>query len=563
MNAPARLALLAAALCPHMLFAQPKPQPAKFPDPAPITSPTPREGPSDVWWNDAVFYEIFVRSFKDSASGPNANDGIGDFDGITEKLDYLNNGKNDGSSLGVTGLWLMPIFPSPSYHGYDVTDYRATNPDYGSIDSFKRLVSECHKRGIRVILDLTLNHCSSKHPWFVEASKPGSPTRDWFVWAKEPPAKQGGAYGGSPWHKLGDEYYYGLFSAGMPDFNCTNPAVTQALHDLSAFWLKDVGVDGFRLDAIRHLIEVDGKQENTPETHAWIKDYRKFIKAANPQCMTVGEVWDSSANASKYVGDELDMVFEFQMAGATLEAINKGRARPLQKAYAEVAGAYPLNQYGTFLTNHDQNRVMTELAGDRRKLRLAASLLLTGPGVPFIYYGEEIGMEGAKPDENLRRPMQWTDDEYAGFSAHAPWEAVDENHSTHNVRSEEQCQSSLLKTYQKLIRLRMQHPALRRGSMSLVKGSDPGLYSFLRTHTSGSGELEAMLVVVNLTGKTVRNPALSLPASPLRGRFVSKEILFGDPTNPLAADDQGGFSGYQPADAIQPFDVLVLNLEHQ
>lgn len=558
MTSLAHLAGSLGAIClsPTMLIAQPtraQEQPA-------VVAPVPRAGPDNAWWNDAVFYEIFVRSFKDSSSGPNANDGIGDFDGITEKLDYLNNGKNDGSSLGVTGLWLMPIFPSPSYHGYDVTDYQGVHPDYGSMESFKRLLAECHKRNIRVILDLTLNHCSSEHEWFKQASKPDGQTRDWFVWADAAPAKQGGAYGGSPWHKLGGKYYYGIFSKGMPDFNCSNPDVTDALHELSRFWLQDVGVDGFRLDAIRHLIEVDGKQENTPETHEWIKGYRKFIKGAKPEAMTVGEVWDSSANAAKYVGDELDMVFEFALAQATLDSINAGNADTLRKAYAEVAGAYPLNQYGSFLTNHDQTRVMNVLKHDPAKARVAATLLLTGPGVPFIYYGEEIGMTGDKPDELLRTPMQWSDGANAGFSGVKPWQRENKDAGALNVANQLADPGSLLRHYQSLVALRAQHPALSRGSLYPVAVNHPGLYAFLRTQPGAEGALDAVLVVANLSNQEVSEGSLTLGASPLRGEFNLHALLGRAGEEKLVANPQGGFGGVKLVGALGPYSASVIHL---
>jgi glycosidase len=519
----------------------------------------PTSAPSDAWWNDAVFYEAFVRSFKDSASGPFANDGIGDFDGMTEKLDYLSDGK--GGGLGVTGLWLMPIFPSPSYHGYDVSDYYSTNPDYGTVASFKRLLKECHKRRIRVILDLTLNHCSSEHQWFKDAIKPDSPTHDWFVWTKEAPPRQGGAYGGSPWHKLGDSYYYGIFSKGMPDFNCTNPKVTNVLQQLSRFWLQDVGIDGFRLDAVRHLIEVDGKQENTPETHAWLRDYRTFLKKAKSDSMTVGEVWDSSENAAAYVGDQLDMVFEFQLAQETLNAINKGDGEKLRETYAKVAKAYPRNQYGTFLTNHDQTRVMNILKNDPAKAKLAATLLLTGPGVPFIYYGEEIGMTGDKPDEHLRTPMQWAAGPNAGFSTHAPWQAANKDTSTINVEAELADPSSLLRHYQRLIKLRKEHAALRRGELFPVTVDNTALYSFLRTQPGVDGSLDAVLVVVNLSDHRVTDYALTLPASPLRSDFVAADLLTGNPGLNLIANAQGGFESYQPSGTLGPYESFIVHLK--
>ena len=264
------------------------------------------------WWNDTTFYEIFVRSFYDSDG-----DGIGDLNGLIGKLDYLNDGDptitsdpstSSGHDLGVTGIWLMPIMASPSYHGYDVTDYYQVNPEYGTNEDFKRLIEDAHKRGIRVIIDLVLNHTSAEHPWFIESQEPGSPKRDWYVWSNEEPQGKG-------WHpgKNGG-YYYGYFGEHMPDLNYKNPAVTEEMYKVVRFWLEQMGADGFRLDAVKYLYE-DGKRiEHTPATHEWLKDFNKFYKGIAPQAFTVGEVWDDSGTAAKYVGDELDATFDFGLA---------------------------------------------------------------------------------------------------------------------------------------------------------------------------------------------------------------------------------------------------------
>ena len=236
---------------------------------------------------------------------------MGDLNGLIGKLDYLNDGDPaTASDLGITGIWLMPIMASPSYHGYDVTDYYQVNPEYGINEDFKRLIEEAHQRGIRVIIDLVLNHTSSEHPWFIESQDPDSPKRDWYVWSDEEPQGKG-------WHPgVNGGYYYGYFGEHMPDLNYKNPAVTEEMHKVVRFWLEEMGADGFRLDAVKYLYE-DGKRiEHTPATHEWLKDFNEFYKGIDPQAFTVGEVWDDSGTAAKYVGDELDATFDFGLAEA-------------------------------------------------------------------------------------------------------------------------------------------------------------------------------------------------------------------------------------------------------
>ncbi len=240
------------------------------------------------WWNDTVFYEIFVRSFYDSNG-----DGIGDLNGITEKLDYLNDGNPDTTTdLGITGLWLMPIYPSPSYHGYNATDFYAVNPEFGTLDDLHNLLNAAHARGIRVILDITLNHTSSQHPWFLEAGNPDSPYHDWYIWSDIDPGYTG-YWGQQVWFPFNDIYFYSTFSANFADLNYTNPEVMAEMQNVVRFWLEEVGVDGFRLDAAKHMIEEGTNQGNTPATHAFWEDFRTFYKGINPQSITVGEIWDT------------------------------------------------------------------------------------------------------------------------------------------------------------------------------------------------------------------------------------------------------------------------------
>ncbi|MFQ5614991.1 MAG: alpha-amylase family glycosyl hydrolase, partial [Anaerolineales bacterium] len=312
---------------------EPTPEPATpAPTAAPIcTSLSVETVDTDAlgWWNDAVFYEIFVRSFYDSDG-----DGIGDFAGITERLDYLNDGDpNTTSDLGITGIWLMPINVSPSYHGYDVSDYLAVNEEYGSMGDFRRLLDEAHQRGIRVIIDLVLNHTSIKHPWFQEAaSDPNSPYRDYYVWAENPPGYKS-PWGSDVWHLADTGYYYGIFWSGMPDLNYNNPEVTAEIQEVIRFWLEDVGVDGFRLDAIKHLIEDGNVQENTPATHQWWEGFHAYYTSINPEAFTVGEAWTSTSEVVQYIGDEMDIAFEFDTAGAIIQSARRDTKRSILQAH--------------------------------------------------------------------------------------------------------------------------------------------------------------------------------------------------------------------------------------
>ena len=432
------------------------------------------------WWNNSVFYEIIVRSFYDSNG-----DGIGDFNGITEKLDYLNDGNPvTTNDLGITGIWLMPIFPSPSYHGYDVTDYYAVNPEYGTMGDFKRLLLEADKRGIQIIIDLVLNHTSEQHPWFKSAvSDRNSPHRDWYIWSDVNP-KYAGPWGENVWHPSPIGYYYGLFVDFMPDLNYNNPSVSKEMEKITAFWLRDVGVDGFRLDAAKHLIEDGMKQENTAATHEWFKQYRPFYKGINPNSITIGEIsgGDQGVMASYTQGDQLDLTFDFGQASAILQTASSGNALNIKGAMKLTYKLVPDLQYATFITNHDQNRAMNELAGDIDKAKVAATLLLTSPGVPFIYYGEEIGMVGEKPDEDIRRPMQWTADMNAGFTTGQPWRAPDTSYSEVNVATQGNDPNSLLSLYRNLISLRNQHSALQTGSLVMLDADNSNLYAHLRAN---------------------------------------------------------------------------------
>jgi glycosidase len=465
---------------------------------------------ADDWFRDAVFYEVFVRSFNDSNG-----DGVGDLNGLTARLDYLNDGDPAShTDLGVTALWLMPISPSPSYHGYDVTDYYGVNADYGTMADFQRLVAEAHKRGIRVIIDLVLNHTSNQHPWFSAAADDSAPKHDWYVWKKSLPTGWSQPWtSGSPsesvWHALrAGDYYYGLFYDGMPDLNYRSPAVQEEMIAVGKHWLG-AGADGFRLDAVRYLFESGpgAGQQDIPETHAYLARYYQAMKQAKPDCYLVGEIWSDMDTVASYLGEprELDSAFNFDLAGAIVGGVKDKSFGYIDATQQVTLETYPKDTADAiFLTNHDQDRIASLYGPDPARLKLAASILLTLPGAPYIYYGEEIGMPGTKPDENIRKPMLWTDGENAGFSAAKPWNAPARVRPGLNVRAESEDPGSLLSHYRRLIRLRNENIALRRGGYQSVRLADKNIYAYLRSH-----ERQTLLVLHNFSAATV--PGLQLP----------------------------------------------------
>ncbi len=498
------------------------------------------------WWREAVFYEIFVRSFQDSNG-----DGIGDFNGICQRLDYL-------QSLGITALWLMPIHPSPSYHGYDVLNYYAVNPAYGTLDDFKRLLSEAHRREMRVIIDFVPNHTSRQHPFFQAALNPQSPYRNYYVWSESDPG-QTSSYGGPAWHKTENGYYYGLFWSGMPDLNYTNPEVTAQINKVVRFWLSEVGVDGFRLDAIKHLIEQDGKQENTPATHEWLREFYTFYKDINPQAYTVGEVFGAGGTLIKAYGggqEQMDQIFNFELANGYLNsALGEANSSVVSALKLTLAGA-PHGDYATFLTNHDQDRVMSELGGSVDKAKVAASLLLTGPGTPYLYYGEEIGMTGQKPDEYLRTPMPWSAEAGAGFTGGKPWMAINDDYAAKNVAAQENDYHSLLNHYRSLIALRRETPALRSGEVILLETGNPAVYAILRQ--AGN---QTALVLINLGNQTISDYKLSLSESKLSNGRYAPQTVFG---TGQAADLQvsaRAFNNYRPLPRLEAYATYVFLLK--
>jgi glycosidase len=473
--------------------------------------------PTPEWAKNTVFYEIFVRSFYDGDG-----DGIGDFKGLKEKIGYL-------KSLGIDGIWLMPTFESPSYHGYDVIDYYRINPDYGTKADFQELLMEAHNNGIKVILDLVINHTSEQHPWFIEAVKnKENKYREYYLWAEPYDQLRPGPWGQNIWHEYtSTDRYMGIFGRHMPDLNLRNPAVREEMKKIAAYWLDpngdgdfSDGVDGFRLDASMHI---DHLQMDV--THKWWQEFNAYVKSINPEAFLVGENWDSLDIVATFFAD-MDSSFNFDfatkicsMAGGSfydlLEIINT-----THREYAKVS---PDFIDSTFLANHDQNRIATQLGNDHRKAKLAASLLLTLPGTPFIYYGEEIGQLGAKPDEYIREPFDWytaakglgmTD--FSGWNRNKsvytiPWDEI-------SVEEQEKKKDSLLNHYKKLIKIRKEHPAFFYGKYERIT-TPKGTYGYLV-----AGEGYELWVIHNYENKRklveVKTGGLNL----LSGKKTKKKI---------------------------------------
>ncbi|MFC3651750.1 alpha-amylase family glycosyl hydrolase [Dyella humi] len=422
-----------------------------------------------------VYYEIFVRAFYDTNG-----DGIGDLNGITAKLDYI-------KSLGVSGIWLMPINPSPSYHGYDITDYEGINPQYGTLQDFKKLLDEAHKRGIKVVIDMVINHTSDQHPWFKAALDAKDPHHDWYLWAKPGTDLHAiSAVGGPAWHRASNgAYYEGTFTGAMPDLNYDNPAVRKEMIEVGRFWLRQ-GVDGFRLDAAQHIYDDLRTDMNDPialqKNARWWAEYRHALEVTNPHVWLVGEVARQNPDdLTPYMGP-LNTVFNFPVATQLIESVNQERnlgiGRGLEYSYA----AYRTHAQGKFddapfLTNHDQERVMSQLDDNMAHMRLAAALLLTLPGHPFIYYGEELGMQGAKPDENIREPMRWyRNGKGEGTASWKDWSTSDD--AAISVEAQQNDPASLLNLYRKLIGWREQISALRDGVLHDMPVVDPHVLAY-------------------------------------------------------------------------------------
>lgn len=474
------------------------------------------QNPAATNWPHRVTYEIFVQSFCDSDGN-----GIGDLKGLTSRLDYL-------QKLGVGGLWLMPLHPSPSYHKYDVTDYYGIHPDYGTLADFKQLINEAHRRNIKVIIDLVVNHASSAHPWFIAAKQnPQSPYRQYFVWAhKNDPrvqkkAENTGADSDNQrhWHPVpgSDSVYYGYFWGGMPDLNFDNPRLRAEIFKIGRYWLQDMGVDGFRLDAARHIFPDD----RPADSQAWWVSFREEMQKVNPNVYLLGEVWAPAEVVAPYLKG-LPALFNFDLSFALTQAVNTAQAgnllQKLQQTRAYYKKVNPAFTDATFLTNHDQNRIMSAVQNNESKAKMAAALLLTLPGSPYLYYGEEIGMQGKKPDEHIREPFLWNkrDKDACRTTWLPPRYSTDQTVTP--LAQQQKDKNALYHHYRTFIRLRNQSPVLSLGELQPVATGLPAVCAFIRTYQQAS-----LAVLHNLSDQPI-----TLPVPPaLRGyrqiKFANKK----------------------------------------
>ena len=473
--------------------------PATAADPAPtdigpVEATVRDNGLAHDWQRRGVFVEIFVRAFQDSDG-----DGIGDLNGVTARLDYL-------KELGISGIWLMPIFRSEDHdHGYAVVNYREIEPDYGTLADFDRLLAEAHKRGIGVIVDYVINHSSAAHPAF-EAAYDDRKSRftDWFIFT-DTEQKGWNTFSGDPWREAKSRWYYAVFDAGMPDFNLRNPEVVDFHLNNLRYWLNR-GVDGFRFDAVGVLFENRAVAwENQPENHELMKRVQGLLAQYPNRFMVCEAPSDPAAFAA---ADSCGSAFAFGLQKHLIASIKLGRVRP---DLLYTLRTLPVQRMGTLLANHDYfagPRLYKQFNGDEKSYRLAAAALLTLPGIPFIYYGEEIGLSHAEPvsnsDQSIRGPMSWTAGANAGFStAQRPFRPKVANWKSHNVDTETADPASLLNWYRALIALRHAEPALAIGSFTPISQRDDAIFAFTRTH-----EGHSVLVLINLA---YRDAALTLP----------------------------------------------------
>lgn len=468
------------------------------------------------WWKDAVIYQIYPRSFYDTN-----HDGVGDLQGIIEKLDYLNDGTED--SLGVDAIWVSPIYPSPMKDcGYDISNYNDIDPLFGDLEIFKNLLKQAHKRGIKVLMDLVINHTSDQHPWFQESRDKNSPKADWYLWH---PQKANNWLAclelKSAWHfdeKRG-EYYLGTFTRFQPELNWRNPEVKAEIYKMISYWL-DLGVDGFRMDVVNWFVKDEKLRSNPwhlkafpdlfqkhiydrnrPEVHEICKEIREIADRYPGDRLLVGEIFtDNFEEAASYYGisgnnDELHLTFNFDFM------YQPWKAKRFYQAINNWYSALPVNAWPTItLSNHDYFRHFSRYkkgkwSEARAKVALAMTLFLKG--TPFLYYGEEIGMENTKvprqkamdPLERFpfipgrarsRTPMQWNASDYAGFSTHEPWLPLNQKFREKNVFDQNRDKNSLLNFYRKLLWLRKKYTDLVDSEIDFLNKGEVNFLSFKR-----------------------------------------------------------------------------------
>jgi len=515
------------------------------------------------WYMNAIFYEVHIRAYCDSNA-----DGIGDIRGLISKLDYI-------KALGVDCIWILPIYPSPlKDDGYDIADYYDVHPDYGTLDDFKELIEQAHQRGLRIITDLVLNHTSDQHPWFqASRSDPNSKYRDYYVWSETDQKyldariifldteKSNWSY-----DEEAGLYYWHRFYASQPDLNFDNPEVRQEMRNIMDFWLE-LGIDGFRADAVPYLIEREGTNcENLPETHEILKEFRAHLDAKYDGKILLAEAnqWPEDVRPYFGDGDEFHMGFHFPVMPRIFMAIRRGDASPIRWIMARTPDIPKNTQWCIFLRNHDEltlemvteeerqwmwseyaphprmrlnlgirRRLSPLLDNDPRKIMLANALLYSLPGAPIIYYGDEIGMGDNiwLPDRNgVRTPMQWDDSLNAGFSQALPKQlfapVIDSDEYTYkkvNVASATDDPNSLLNKMKSLIQIRKEHPIFALGKYEFLADDQSDLLVILRT----KGD-QSVLCILNLTDQ---QQTLSLDLSRFEGKTLIdmiSETFFSD-----------------------------------
>lgn len=396
--------------------------------------------------SEGVYYQIFVRSFCD-ANG----DGVGDINGITSKLDYL-------KELGIKGIWLTPVHPSPTYHKYDVIDYTAIDPEYGTLNDYRNMVEEAHKRGIKVLLDLVVNHTSSEHPWFKASMVNRDKYRNYYVWSDT--ARTHGWYANP---RNPQEKFYAFFWERMPDLNFDNPEVRKEIIEAGKFWIREVGVDGYRLDAAQHIYEADDVVKN----NAWWSEFRAAMREQNKDVFLIGEVWNKDSIVATYLKNSLDACFNFDLSGAITRAVKDTNATGFVEKLSAIHQLYrsynPRFTDAIFISNHDQDRYRSTFDGNIQKTKAAFAILMTLPGIPFIYYGEELGMLGKFPDEYRREPFLWS----ASGNGNTSWEQprYTKVQSVMPLDEQQKDAQSLYNWYKATIVMRNNNPVLSDGQL--------------------------------------------------------------------------------------------------
>jgi maltose alpha-D-glucosyltransferase / alpha-amylase len=517
---------------------------------SPRASSTPLTRSNDpLWYKDAVFYQLHVKSFADSNG-----DGIGDFPGLTSKLDHL-------ASLGVDCLWLQPIYPSPfKDDGYDISDYTSIHASYGTLPEFETFLNAAHARGLRVIIELVLNHTSDQHAWFTEArASRDNPRRDWYVWSDTDDRYRGvriifidTELSNWAWDPISKAYYWHRFFSHQPDLNYDNPEVREEMWRVMHFWLE-LGVDGFRVDAVPYLVEREGTScENLPETHGVLRELRARLDAHYTGRLLLAEanMWPEDVRPYFGAGDEFHMSFHFPIMPRMFMALRLEDRKPLIDIIERTPAIPDSCQWAIFLRNHDEltlemvtemereymwdeyakdprarinlgirRRLATLMDGDRRRIELMCGLLMSLPGSPILYYGDEIGMGDNVylGDRNsVRTPMQWTSGVNAGFSDADPerlWLPLVSNalfgYQAVNVASQQRNPTSLLNWTRRLIQIRRATRVFGRGSIEFLRPANHRVLAFTRTLGR-----ETVLVVCNLAGTA---QVAELDLSPLAG----------------------------------------------